>query len=213
LAQISGKQGMHGEAEAYFYKASELSEDTPEFLYRLVEVIHEYYDYVDVAINLLKKYIALRPNDSKGYNALGFYYIVDGNLKEAQLVLEKSLDIETSSIGLINLSVVKWLMNDIGQAQKSLREALKISGKTHYRKKGNIRRPSVFIEGWINIMLGNKTNGLMIMNETIQKESIWFLHNTEVWSKAVIEKGDSTPDGLTEALEMIQRMINQKKER
>jgi tetratricopeptide (TPR) repeat protein len=123
-AQILSDAKRWRDAEGVLAQANQRFPDDPDLLYEQA-MLAERLDKLDEMERLLRKVIALKPDNQNAYNALG-YSLADHNLRlpEARALIEKALQLAPGEPFITDsLGWVDFKMGRTDEAEKLLRQA------------------------------------------------------------------------------------------
>jgi tetratricopeptide (TPR) repeat protein len=123
-AQILSDAKRWRDAEGVLAQANQRFPDDPDLLYEQA-MLDERLDRLDDMERLLRKVIALKPDNQNAYNALG-YSLADHNqrLPEAKALIEKALQLSPGEPFITDsLGWVDFKMGQTAEAEKLLRQA------------------------------------------------------------------------------------------
>ncbi len=119
-------QRLHKEAfEVLQVAGSTANPEDAELLYDMA-MAAEKIDRFDVAETALKRYIALKPDDAQGYNALG-YTLVDrtDRVEEGMKLIEKALSVSPDDAFILDsMGWANYRLGRFGEAEDYLRRAM-----------------------------------------------------------------------------------------
>ena len=127
--QILSEAKRHAEAMRYLDQAVKLAPQNTDILYRTA-MVAEQLGWIEQAQTHLKTFIRLRPNDSLGYNSLGYMWLEHGvPPTQVRPLIEKAMELSKGKDGSI-VDSLGWLYyreGNLTEAEKWIRKALALS--------------------------------------------------------------------------------------
>lgn len=127
--QILSEAKRHAEAMRYLDQAVKLAPQNTDILYRTA-MVAEQLGWIEQAQMHLKTFIRLRPNDSLGYNSLGYMWLEHGvPPTQVRPLIEKAMELSKGKDGSI-VDSLGWLYyreGNLTEAEKWIRKALALS--------------------------------------------------------------------------------------
>lgn len=127
--QILSEAKRHAEAMRYLDQALKLAPQNTDILYRTA-MVAEQLGWIEQAQTHLKTFIRLRPNDSLGYNSLGYMWLEHGvPPTQVRPLIEKAMELSKGKDGSI-VDSLGWLYyreGNLTEAEKWIRKALALS--------------------------------------------------------------------------------------
>ncbi len=127
--QLLSEGKRHAEAMRYLDQAVKLAPQNTDILYRTA-MVAEQLGWIEQAQMHLKTFIRLRPNDSLGYNSLGYMWLEHGvPPTQVRPLIEKAMELSKGKDGSI-VDSLGWLYyreGNLTEAEKWIRKALALS--------------------------------------------------------------------------------------